>query len=319
MKRNDVSKSFHQMRRFEEQSWEPELGGSWVDSIAFRGTGADVASLRHFARVERRWMVNQGGIGERYQLSRTPSLFRTFADLEPGEMGFLAFAHRYGFLTKNVFACVDSANPNHFLAGEPYAFWRHEHEDMSAAVRLHRLLLRKSHSQPHLSELAAIGFQLEARRGWMTPEKKASSLEFLKRLWDSYGREEVLAWGWHTLILTFNFRLAPEEASTMGALCYLDDDFDRSNGWGQHAVRIKFSTDHLITGMWIQFAQTVEGNLEHRRCASRHCDNYFLVSPLQSGKRKQAKYCSNSCRLQEWRSDRPKRRKTTLKQHQERR
>jgi hypothetical protein len=52
----------------------------------------------------------------------------------------------------------------------------------------------------------------------------------------------------------------------------------------------------LLGGMWLQFAEAVQGEVELRRCQQQHCAQWFTVSRKTA--RMTKLYCSDSCKVQ---------------------
>ncbi len=62
-------------------------------------------------------------------------------------------------------------------------------------------------------------------------------------------------------------------------------------------LRVRPVPDDLLTALWLQFAQAVEGDKKYQRCLE--CGAYFEVSPEVA--RKDRVFCSNACRSKMYR------------------
>ncbi len=291
--------------------WQPPegLGPTWIDGTMLDlGTDEERFAL---VRDEKRWMYWDPFHPKHRQLysplNDTPALWRTFMDLAEGEAPYLEFAQRYGPLT-NGLVLTNGEN------GVPYSRWLLAHRTLRSAwlvyeaaranrtrvladwIRIDDKRARfigqpvKGHAIKTGAGLASAG--LDLNNHWKRHvENVSSTAERLRRL--------AMVWVWRTVNRSMKGPNYGSEESLAGdpVTAFLDlDDTVR-----QAVVRFQPST--LLAAMWLQFAKSIEGNLAYRQCKHTGCRAWFLLSPEGAGKRRQAQFCSNRCRLREWRKE----------------
>jgi hypothetical protein len=64
---------------------------------------------------------------------------------------------------------------------------------------------------------------------------------------------------------------------------------------------LSITPKNLLGALWLQVAQAVTGNLQHRECEEQTCRQWFEVSTRLEGKRKNREYCSDACRQKTYR------------------
>lgn len=62
----------------------------------------------------------------------------------------------------------------------------------------------------------------------------------------------------------------------------------------------------LIGSIWLQTAQTLAGDHEHRKCQAPRCDNWFTVDPHRRGNAQRQRYCSVNCARRAQRAEKRK-------------
>jgi hypothetical protein len=61
------------------------------------------------------------------------------------------------------------------------------------------------------------------------------------------------------------------------------------------ALQLKLQPPSLLDALWLQFGQAITSNAELRSCGQ--CGKWFEAGP-GSGRRKDAKFCSDTCRIE---------------------
>jgi len=62
-------------------------------------------------------------------------------------------------------------------------------------------------------------------------------------------------------------------------------------------VELKFQPKNLLAAMWLQFAQAVAGDVQYKHC--KHCEKWLEISTGRQGKRSDAVFCSDKCRVKQ--------------------
>lgn len=227
-------------------------------------------------------------------LVERPALFRQFADLTPGEAGFQEFACDYGGLGLRVALEGGGASGE----GEPLSGWLDEWRvlrnvvDVLDAVRRsdtgklqqwtqvdkHRaLFVRRSPVDRQLRSVIAVPGD-EPWRMFVAGDTKV--IERSKRL--------AMTW----VQLEINKRLGDSLGPPhVRSRVLFDPD--------QHEYGIYVVPRSLLGALWLQCALTIEQGLTHRRC--EQCGKWILLSPEGPGRRRHTRYCTNGCRLKNWR------------------
>lgn len=242
----------------------------WTDARA--GQGLPGSTVRY--RSERRWLVlrTTGGKADGYApMTDTPALFRTFADVQPTESGFLEFADAYGWLSFPV-PVIESGRLTY---GIPFAKWRDEHEAMRKVVAgLDALSLRGR------ARLLALGAVLQQDLG--SQAVKTGDVE------------EMLRQAHWWVVRTVNTRMLASNEEGASVVTLLVQEAGRK-------PTLRQVPQSLLAALWLQCAQAVAGGQAFRKCAYGGCSMWFLISPEGAGKRRQAIYCSRTCNVRAWR------------------
>lgn len=219
-----------------------------------------------------------------------PALFRAFADLEPTEEAYAAFASRYGRLGIRTVVRRNGA----LVFGEPLAIWRAEHAELRAVS--HVLAAIQSGDAELLKACFSIDDEgVRYARVDADPAIAPPARSTVRRdwLWDWAGRAESpdeavlrLARGWvHEQI---NDALAGRrldgEPMTSARLA-----FTASAG----RMTIEVTPRSLLGALWLQCARVLTVNPTFRTCA--HCGRLFEVAP--GVRRRHARYCADRCKV----------------------
>ena len=264
-----------------------------------------VGQMPYLGDVSRRW-------ADRWvvyrPLTQEPALFRDFADLEPDEPSFSGFAQTFGPLGlpyETTFSEGEQPRP-----AESFRGWLREWELLRGVVLLLTLISRSRYEA--LADRigldpdgAVLKSPDEARllplRG-PSPPTTIASRDLHPQLWEeaagipSAARRRVhLARGW--IQATVNTQLEMH-----GGLHPL---LVRAVGL-EGRLHFRAVPRSLAQALWFQCAQAIDERRDFKRCAN--CPKWMLIAPFHAGgRRTSAKFCSDLCRLQDWRKPEPKR------------
>lgn len=301
--------------RWESFRWGRRRTNSpiWIAGAAPRNPNLPI--WRAFQDRTTRWLLMNYLPGkEAYQprdfynpLETNPELFRTFASLrENDEADYAQFAETYGLLGIYTFITTPAENPRKAF-GESLVAWSWNHRLMKALLCVYDAVRRSRANdlaqwltvQPSeyagwkmLSVEPSEGSPITLPRGgaWnvdalrmsdVLPVKASNQSERIKRIamrWVANGVSLQLAGA------TFY------ESSVTAQVMRSTPNYD---------FGIQIMPTSLLGAMWLQFANTIEGNLNYHRCKNAGCRGWMLVSP--GGKRAHADFCSDKCRLRHWR------------------
>lgn len=273
----------------------------WVDAVSRELE----QGLRFSFWRERRWLLVDGiQTDEVYEpLTENPELFRTFCSLPETEGAFADFARRYGFLGSHELVLWHSGGvvPECRDAESFFGCWVFNLRLMKALLTAYDSV-RRSRWNDLAKWLEISPVPGDSRRLRVQPRPDSPL---------SMGVVGLL----NSMALQFNVVRAPE-APTQGqrtratVLQWVTNgiSLQLSGSAAVHAelrtvtaqydYALRFVPDSLLGAMWLQFAETVEGSLDHRQC--RSCRNWMLVS-AGKGRRAHAHFCSANCRLRYWR------------------
>lgn len=230
-------------------------------------------ATRHGAQCDsdRLWLISDPTPARliRYSpLTDTPALFRTFADLPHNAVEFLRFADRYGQLG----TYENYTLGNQLCSGESLTRHLSEHDAMRQVVGMLAALNGRRSLEAYARSVPP--------HPLITPALRAASFPVLKGA--------CLAW----VQSRINERLSGVDRET-GDAVVAHLGFDR---FGK--LRLQQQTRSLLGILWLQCARAAEGDQTFRQC--RSCRNWMLISP-DVGKRRQAIYCSNLCKVRAFR------------------
>lgn len=285
---------------------DPSTGTpSWVHAESLVLDGAGLFPL--FQR-ERRWLSWESVPRQLpyNPLDECPELWLDFISRPEGEEEFTRFAITYGGLTRGVITTHEFA--------EAYGRWVLAHRNLRTVWAVYEAA--RGNRISTLSRWIALNdkvaqFVGQPVDGFAPRWGRAISvkeLDSIDGLW-SYCVEGTRSPSerLRRLAMSFvarrvnHFMLAPvpgDDESLAG-----DDVTARlipEMTGGGHVVR--FAPSSLLAAMWLQLAQTVEGDLQYRQCSHAGCRRWFLLSPIGAGRRRHSLFCTARCRLREWRT-----------------
>jgi hypothetical protein len=298
----------------------------WVDGEPLLGEHELEVQPFPLLRDETRWMAWDELLSARITyspLDDAPELWRRFVDLREGEESYLSFASRYGVLSTAI--PVETQDDGIVFNGVPYSRWLIAHRTLRTVWLVYEAV--KAHRTDLLSKWILIDEKKARFVGCPVPGHKISwgavlaspAFRPLSDHWDRHvagvksKRESLerlaMLWIWRIVNLCMRGPQAGAEDSLAGdpVTAMLDVDFET------HAHAVRFNPSTLLAAMWLQFAKAIEGNLEYRQCAFALCRGWFVLSPVGAGKRRHSLFCSDRCRLREWRREKEKRHAKTRK------
>lgn len=229
----------------------------------------------------------------RYDPLEEPYLFARFAALNPlRDDSILAFANEYGLLEEPVRIFLPQKDTHAgppIGRGEPLTLWQKEIESMRYAVGLWEMI--KKNDRKGLSEIIHWhGEDLYVSLGasGLSPLQARSSVEFR--------RDDVIEPARHLVLLTVNVHL---RGRVSPQLLWKRDPTKRG---GQRDMGLFFVPSSLIGALWLQFADTVDGDGYVRWCA--RCGEPFVAGAGE--KRSNAQYCSQACQKLAWQREKRK-------------
>jgi hypothetical protein len=254
---------------------------------------------------------------------RTTGLFLIFADLNPSDRDrILAFANKYGLLgigeSIRLPVTLKADEWIEVVGGESHETWATEIQHMRWAIELWRMLRR---NDPELARVIHWQGtkQVNYRRKFRDEE------DFPVIYLDSNGERgpgsysRVIAGpgphqhnerlglfkpgnlqtpGWYCLQDMINEKL---KSSALPRLLWKDETRERRR------LGLFFYPQNLLGCLWLQFAFSVEGGREYRKCVT--CNKPFVLIPGEG--RKDRQHCSRSCRTKKWLIEREKKQRQT--------
>lgn len=222
-------------------------------------------------------------------MQEQPALYLKFTSLPATEEAFRGFVAQFGLL--------GLARPSR---PETFSTWRMHHGALAVAVRAWDTL-----RQPRPS------------LGWIheTPE----AVEFFgndpqlpRILMNRLTRQSQLG----TFVAPLLVGLSTRERRRLLGRVWLGQYVNRFIGGGlgpgttvqaylvidslTRAQALRTVPNTLIAAMWLQMAETISGGTTFKQC--RTCRTWFLISPVGAGRRRQALYCRNACKVNASRS-----------------
>lgn len=245
-----------------------------------------------------------------YPLETNPELFRTFGSLATSEDAYQGFAAKFGYLGIRETINAEYQGHSARAIGEGYWTWAWNHQVMRSLLLVYdaaregrtsdlkRWLLVSEMGETHLRIRLAPGSEVN-----IPPARclnvGARSLFAIVKVTASSPAERMkrIALRWVSNAISIQVAGAPfPECIVSAGLVRINDQYD-------HAIRLR--PESLMGAMWLQFAKAIEGNLDYQQC--RNCQRWLLRSTQSGGKRSDAKYCSEGCRLQHWRNRKARR------------
>ena len=291
-------------------SFVPHDGFHWVDAAA------DDVFFKP-ASNESRWLSTLSPIGVRANghvtepLKETPALFREFASLDLTEVGVRAFADQYGSLGiatairsrwsegDPVRISADGSDDATFALGEPLSLWAKEVTAMKRAIEMWDAAVSQD-----------TGLLREHIR-WSDGPGDSRIAEYASH---RPGHEMRPEWGdddggfeMRTIVdtrlanLSLRSFVSSDDLVRPARLYAQDSINERISAYCAPMLTYGADTDeqqvllvpqHLLGAMWLQFANSMGGNRQYRRCLA--CDKWFEIGP-GSG-RKSRLYCEDACK-----------------------
>jgi hypothetical protein len=282
----------------------PEGGHHWCEARPI----VDGRENETSARV----LVPEPGEWHRYApLLDVPDLFRRFAELEfPEDVSVCEdnvrrFADQYGALGVGFLVTLPNGQARH---GTDLATWYQERSLMHIAMKVWDAL--QAEDMPTLQRWFTCTTGEQFRMSIFSPDdhwpsivstRLEPSIQFFSdQLADELGHlggmgtdpadhwpdwpSSPVQWGLSHLRRWVNQQL---ELHTSPRLQYVPASPDKT------PLQIAIIPKNLLGGLWLQFAQVVEGELRYKRCVE--CGTWFRVKP--KGNRPTTRFCKDYCRV----------------------
>jgi len=282
-----------------ELQWEvPIQGFTWVRAKPTDGLTAVETRIKgaqtHLYLTEVRSPKSPVADYRRYSpLTQHSGLFRAFAQIKPVPQEILAFANAYGRLG-HVITNIHPLAPqreSEIWRSERLASWTDAILSMRFAVRLWDLAKARDLTglAQHVHWFGTDRVVCASNRRWWS-SKIGESLPPGERAWtisQSLSAEmfaqirpgDLIVPALYAMQLEMNAHLVNSSARLL---------------WNRTHARqeLCFLPFHLLGALWLQFAQSVDGNTGYKQCPE--CGQWFAVAPGTA--RADKLYCSNTCR-----------------------
>ena len=280
----------------------PSSGFEWVDATLHPEQRDPAIHPSHHIGVirtdgsESRWLVpvdaSEEIVEEWHPLLEETGLFRTFAETEPTEPAIQAFASAHGWL--GVDRLIKWHGRERRAAhGEPFWVWAHEIRAMRAVVDLMRAI--KDQDEKTLSQWIS--------RGDPSPGLAGDQIELSM---DVYGKRVRIRLGTSMTdyIGSGHSRLRQLDLLGIARLFALQIANDESGDYIRERLLWDDATNkpvrklqpkNLVGAMWHQCFRFIADEVDWRIC--KNCQKWFEVSTRQQGKRADATFHSENCRI----------------------
>jgi hypothetical protein len=290
----------------------PIDGHRWIQARVYERHG-DESRLKD----EPEWILTEGiAMGETRQIKRyapldeAKALFRNFAALRYEDRdALLRFANEYGTLgIKRFHDKPIERDGRHVMGvgGETWADWIHEVIAMRRAIEIWEMVVVRDVT----GLLRHIQWADHKDRGqsqwvyWSHPEVREGGNEALLALLPLLPGEAVSCVGIPPVLNLFN------STDVFLPALFLVQNWinEHLNGAASPQLRyhvrrdvrvIQIIPDSLLAAMWLQFAQAVAGNRQHRAC--KECGRWFELSTEGDGFRINRLFCSDPCKSKDYR------------------
>ena len=219
-------------------------------------------------------------------------LFRTLAATDPTPEGIKGFADKFGHLVS--LQPVPSPNGTNQRLGERLENWQHYILRLKFALTLWELTRsgkRKALSQ-YVSWVAK-DLVICASAPHLFKTRPGDRLGLGESYWPFNASSDLFD------KLTFGDVLRPAVYSLQSAINEQIQNCSPRLLWSRSRARQELCIVpfHLLSAIWLQFAQAVDGATNHRQCPK--CDRWFEVAPGRG--RTDKEYCSVKCRMRAYR------------------
>lgn len=257
-----------------------------------------------------RFLVERA-VGERtrvyHPLVHHPTLFKEFAELEPTEAAFAAFAGAYGPLGVGHLLKVPVQTGQ---TGEPLSRWLEEWARLRAVVyALDAIQALDATTLERCVELRDTGARFRL-------EMSAEAGVFTHTAGELASVDAVRPWLWKFALSagTRTERLARLASGWVQEAINESIDASRNDGEAAVPTRILFNheeggfTQHvvprtLLAALWFQCARVLTEHPEFKKC--EHCRKWLELSP--DARRRNSKYCGDRCKVAAYRIRKAKR------------
>lgn len=284
-----------------------QRGYGWVRTIPIREPSGAVGSSEQLVLTDGVPVGTKNPAVAYAPLREHTGLFRVFAETPPTKEAVLQFANRFGPLGESVGIILDGGVVG---TGEPVSLWKREIAAMREVVELWMTSTAKDGNSWRKS--ARAGATLSERIRWEAGDKI---------LYRTPGRCAVIASTRVSPELLERFSppdvVGPAKAHVQKVVNqHLKGRVSPRLLWASAVPRLglHFVPSNLIGALWLQFARAIDGEKEYRRC--QVCPRFIEISLEPTGSRTDRKYCSDACRMKEYRRTKsPRRTKKSARSH----
>jgi hypothetical protein len=292
----------------------PVAGFQWETGRAL-GHAAELQQLEHNDREEDRflrWRTAEPLVYRTNVFATHPTLFRTFADLEPTEEAFLDFANKYGALGVGLFMEAEPQpngtrvlNFDSRAEGEPRWRWFQERHKMAAVSRILTAIQDEDIAllkQIFIVVEDGVRYEWDDEKflrsfGWLCSTK----MQLKEWLWEwgleAKTEEERMirfASGWAQGQINEAMADGTRKRHSLTSVRVLFNHEARK-------MKLHITPSNLLGAMWLQCARVLSENPTFRIC--EYCQKWFEVSP--DARRSHAKYCGPRCKVAAYRKRNP--------------
>jgi hypothetical protein len=299
-----------------EFSWlVPQAGYHWLQAQIYRNDGPNPRAMTERSRLddEPQWVLTKGiTIGQEFRQKRYaplkdfPALFRTLAGIATADReAILSFANRFGYLgIDRPYHIPGSSRTALPVFGETHEEWVEQVDELRRALVIWDLL--KAGDKPGLArcirwrerQVMPDGIGVVNHGGWIydshpdLPVGKpvpspGRTEELIEPVPELFRPEDVAMPALFLVQRWINKHLAGKVTPRL--LYNLDT--------GQQVLQVVPAT--LLSAAWLQFAQAIAGNRQHRTC--KECGGWFEVSVRDEGRTARRLFCSDPCKSRDYR------------------
>jgi hypothetical protein len=215
-------------------------------------------------------------------------LYRDFADLPRNDRdSILMFANEYGMLGVGQFTETPVETEGKNLVRTPvesWTSWKNEIREMHRAVSMWDMVRAKNSAGLSRRIIWKPGRQMWC---YENDPDQADYWKMIEPVDNLFTPGNVLIPASFLVQRWVNKKL---DGATSAQVLY---DADRA----RRVLRI--IPQNLLGAMWLQFAQTIDGNRQHQGC--KHCNRWFEISSEETGFRVNRQFCSDACKSKDYR------------------